>query len=242
VLQKRHLKTHENPTQTPFFNAALFQIFAIVRFSARFWAASKSLEQAVKPWSEQLLMRSAHSGTSALLQNIAGRKKPSLVLRTGVRQCLRLAVAAHFVQNDRKPGRAGASIKRVVVNLFSIPGEPEEPRSASVNILKNRSPDRPLEYTLVEPCFQPSRAGGRLYGRWRREENHRAASCVQAVGELGAIKPTPQATPRFITVIEQRAPARFWCAAAAERARPKFWNGLCLDGAGRARHRLRSPT
>lgn len=105
-------------------------------------------------------------GQAHYLQSIAGRQKPSLVLRTDVANVygteLPRSLFSRMIENPVEQAiRLDAAC--VVVNLFRIPGEPEVWDQCIVNILKIKSLcdrfDMPL---MIEPLvFRPNdQAGG----------------------------------------------------------------------------------
>lgn len=105
-------------------------------------------------------------GQAPLLQSIAGRQKPSLVLRTDVANVygkeLPRSLFSRMIENPVEQAlRLDATC--VVVNLFRIPGEPEVTDQCIQNILKIKPAcDRYGMPLMVEPLvFQPNeKAGG----------------------------------------------------------------------------------
>ncbi len=105
-------------------------------------------------------------GQAPLLQSIAGRQKPSLVLRTDVANVygkdLPRSLFSRMIENPVEQAlRLDATC--VVVNLFRIPGEPEVTDQCIQNILKIKPDcDRYGMPLMVEPLvFQPNaKAGG----------------------------------------------------------------------------------
>ena len=105
-------------------------------------------------------------GQAPLLQSIAGRQKPSLVLRTDVANVygkeLPRSLFSRMIENPVEQAlRLDAAC--VVVNLFRIPGEPEVTDQCIQNILKIKPDcDRYGMPLMVEPLvFQANeKAGG----------------------------------------------------------------------------------
>lgn len=105
-------------------------------------------------------------GQAPLLQSIAGRQKPSLVLRTDVANVygreLPRSLFSRMIENPVEQAlRLDATC--VVVNLFRIPGEPEVTDQCIQNILKIKPDcDRYGMPLMVEPLvFQANeKAGG----------------------------------------------------------------------------------
>lgn len=105
-------------------------------------------------------------GQAPLLQSLAGRQKPSLVLRTDVANVygkdLPRSLFSRMIENPVEQAlRLDATC--VVVNLFRIPGEPEVTDQCIQNILKIKPDcDRYGMPLMVEPLvFQPNaKAGG----------------------------------------------------------------------------------
>jgi len=105
-------------------------------------------------------------GQAQYLQSIPGREKPSLVLRTDVANVygkeLPRALFSRMIEDPVEQAlRLDATC--VVVNLFSIPGEPEVADQCINNILKIKPVcDRYAMPLMIEPLvFRPnSQAGG----------------------------------------------------------------------------------
>ncbi len=134
---------------------------------ATFLSGIENLENAVKtlveaaPDAIQLTVGQAH-----LLQSLAGKEKPALVLRTDVanvygRELPRFLFSKMIGNPVEQALKLDAAC--VVVNLFSIPGEPEVTAQCIDNILKIKpEADRWSMPLMIEPLvFRPnSEAGG----------------------------------------------------------------------------------
>lgn len=105
-------------------------------------------------------------GQAALLQRIRGRHKPSLVLRTDVANVYGTELPRTlFSRMIERPVEQALQLDAVcvVVNLFSIPGQPEVTDQCIQNILRLKPEcDRSSMPMMVEPLvFQPNaKAGG----------------------------------------------------------------------------------
>lgn len=105
-------------------------------------------------------------GQAALLQRIRGRHKPSLVLRTDVANVYGTELPRTlFSRMIERPVEQALQLDAVcvVVNLFSIPGQPEVTDQCIQNILRLKPEcDRWSMPMMVEPLvFQPNaKAGG----------------------------------------------------------------------------------
>lgn len=127
-------------------------------------------------------------GQAPLLQNIAGKTKPSLVLRTDVanvygRELPRYLFSKMIENPVEQALRLDAAC--VVVNLFSIPGQPEVSAQCVDNILKIKpQADRWNMPLMIEPLVFRSNAeaGGYMVDG---DENKIIPLVRQAV-ELGA--------------------------------------------------------
>ena len=104
-------------------------------------------------------------GQAQYLQSIAGREKPSLVLRTDVANVygkdLPRALFSRMIENPVEQAiRLDATC--VVVNLFSIPGEPEVADQCIQNILKIKPVCEQYAMPLmIEPLvFRPNTEAG----------------------------------------------------------------------------------
>ncbi|MFD2144044.1 class I fructose-bisphosphate aldolase [Mucilaginibacter antarcticus] len=104
-------------------------------------------------------------GQAQYLQSIAGRQKPSLVLRTDVANVygkdLPRALFSRMIENPVEQAiRLDATC--VVVNLFSIPGEPEVADQCIQNILKIKPVCEQYAMPLmIEPLvFRPNTEAG----------------------------------------------------------------------------------
>ncbi|HEX8833451.1 MAG TPA: hypothetical protein VF719_04585 [Abditibacteriaceae bacterium] len=127
-------------------------------------------------------------GQAPLLQKIAGREKPSLVLRTDVANVygreLPLYLFSKMIENPVEQAlRLDATC--VVVNLFSIPGEPEVTSQCIDNILRIKpEADRWSMPLMIEPLvFRPnSEAGGYMVDG----DETKIVPLVRQAVELGA--------------------------------------------------------
>lgn len=105
-------------------------------------------------------------GQAQHLQSIPGRKKPSLVLRTDVANVYGKSLPGHlFSRMIDSPVEQAVRLDAacVVVNLFSIPGQPEITDQCIQNILKIKpETDKYGVPLMIEPLvFRPnSEAGG----------------------------------------------------------------------------------
>jgi class I fructose-bisphosphate aldolase len=104
-------------------------------------------------------------GQAALLQNIPGKQKPALVLRTDVANVYgRELPATVFSQIIEAPVEQALRLDAacVVVNLFQIPGAPEVTAQCIANILKIKPQcDRWAMPLMIEPLvFRPNQEAG----------------------------------------------------------------------------------
>jgi DhnA family fructose-bisphosphate aldolase class Ia len=126
----------------------------------------ENLEKAVRtvvaaaPDAVQLTVGQAH-----YLQSLPGKEKPALVLRTDVANVygtsLPRTLFSRMIEDAVEQGvRLDASC--VVVNLFSIPGQPEVADQCVQNILKIKpAADRYCMPLMIEPLvFQPNQKAG----------------------------------------------------------------------------------
>jgi DhnA family fructose-bisphosphate aldolase class Ia len=134
---------------------------------ASFLSGIENLETAVKtlveagPDAIQLTI-----GQAPLLQNIPGKGKPALVLRTDVANVYGQQLPSYlYSKMIDSPVEQALKLDAacVVVNLFSIPGQPEVTAQCIDNILKIKpEADRWQMPLMIEPLlFQPNeKAGG----------------------------------------------------------------------------------
>jgi DhnA family fructose-bisphosphate aldolase class Ia len=157
------LKRLFNPKSNRCFDVAVDHGFFN---EAGFLAGIENLEKAVgilveaAPDAIQLTV-----GQAPLLQNLAGRHKPSLVLRTDVANVygkeLPRALFSRMIENPIEQAlRLDAAC--VVVNLFRIPNQPEVGDQCIQNILKIKPEcDRYGMPLMIEPLvFQPNEKSG----------------------------------------------------------------------------------
>lgn len=127
-------------------------------------------------------------GQAQYLQSIPGREKPSLVLRTDVanvygKELPRTLFSRMIEQPVEQAIRLDAAC--VVVNLFSIPGEPEVSDQCIQNILKIKPICDQYEMPLmIEPLvFRPNKEAG---GYMVNGDAEKIVSLVRQGVELGA--------------------------------------------------------
>jgi DhnA family fructose-bisphosphate aldolase class Ia len=127
-------------------------------------------------------------GQAPILQSIAGRQKPSLVLRTDVanvygRQLPRALFSRMIEQPVEQAIRLDAAC--VVVNLFRIPDEPEVGDQCIQNILRIKPEcDRHAMPLMIEPLvFQSNASGG---GYMVDGDPQKILPLVRQAVELGA--------------------------------------------------------
>lgn len=144
-------------------------------------------------------------GQAPLLQEIAGRQKPSLVLRTDVANVYgkELPRALFSRMIDDPVGQAvRLDAACVVVNLFSIPGEPEVADQCVTNILRIKPDcDRWGMPLMIEPLvFQPNTLAG---GYMVDGKPEKIVPLVRQAVELGAdiIKADPTDDVRDYTKV-----------------------------------------
>jgi class I fructose-bisphosphate aldolase len=128
------------------------------------------------------------AGQAPMLQSIAGKEKPALVLRTDVANVYGKELPRHlFSKMIEAPVEQALRLDAscVVVNLFSIPGEPEVTAQCIDNILKIKPEaelwNMPL---MIEPLvFRPnSEAGGYMVD----DDENKIIPLVRQAVELGA--------------------------------------------------------
>ncbi|MDQ3388057.1 MAG: aldolase [Gemmatimonadota bacterium] len=138
-------------------------------------------------------------GQSRHLQEIPGREKPSLVLRTDVANVYGSSLPRTlFSRMIEAPVEQALRLDAtcVVVNLFSLPGEPEVTDQCIRNILRIKPEcDRYGMPLMIEPLvFQPNeKAGGYMVDG----DENRIIPLVRQAVELGAdiIKADPTTDP-----------------------------------------------
>jgi DhnA family fructose-bisphosphate aldolase class Ia len=150
-------------------------------------------------------------GQAPLLQSIAGKAKPALVLRTDVANVygkeLPRFLFSKMIENPVEQAlRLDAAC--VVVNLFAIPGEPEVTAQCIDNILKIKpEADRWNMPLMIEPLvFRPnSEAGGYMVDG----DEKKIVPLVRQAVELGAdiIKADPTDDVRIYHEVVQTAGA-----------------------------------
>ena len=167
-------------------------------------------------------------GLAPLLQELPGRNKPSLVLRTDVANVygkdLPRTLFSRMIENPVEQAlRLDATC--VVVNLFRIPDQPEVADQCIQNILKIKPEcDRFGMPLMIEPLvFQPNQKAG---GYMVDGDLEKILPLVRQAVELGAdiIKADPTDDLSCLQHRSWKFPAAFrcWFAAAAGRRMPRF--------------------
>jgi DhnA family fructose-bisphosphate aldolase class Ia len=127
-------------------------------------------------------------GQAALLQNVPGKHKPALVLRTDVANVYgRTLPRALFSRIIEEPVEQALRLDAacVVVNLFQIPNQPEVTDSCIQNILKLKPVcDRYAMPLMIEPLvFRPNEEAG---GYMVDGDVQKIVPLVRQATELGA--------------------------------------------------------